>query len=168
LSADHPFAATLDQMRRPLEQGGGFARLSDQQKWEWHADTYAFRRVCLSAAQTDATPCDPDRRWFNEHLVGIAERFYRAKHAELSRQCKADTDARNAIRFADAERWRNSKEGKDFLGQPVYRRYRDSDISDLHADLGLSAQEYNPSPEQMAEGRRQLGLEDTGERRAAE
>jgi hypothetical protein len=168
LNAEHPFSATLEQMRRPLDQGGGYARLSDQQKWEWHADIYAFRRVCLGAGPDDPTPCDPKREKFNEHLVGIAERFYRAKHAELSRQCKADTDARNAIRFADGERWRNSKEGKDFLGQPVYRRYRDSDISDLHADLGLSAREFSPTLEQMAEGRRQLGLEDTAERRAAE
>lgn len=157
--AEHPFAATLAQMRRSPENGGGFARLNEQQKWEWHADTYAFRRVCLGAAADDLSPCDPDRKWFNEHLVGIAERFYRAKHAEQSRICRNSTRDANAIRFADAERWRNSAEGREFLGHPVYRSYPTADIGEIREALGVTAREFSPTAEQMAEGRRELGLE---------
>jgi hypothetical protein len=75
----HPFADTLARMRR---EGGGFASLTEHQKWEWHADVYAFRRVMLGISPEERrSPPDSEGRWFNETLIGIAERFYRHKHA---------------------------------------------------------------------------------------
>lgn len=103
-------------MRKPADQGGGFARLNEQQKWEWHAEVYAFRRVVLNVPESERTsPCDADGKWFNPHLVGIAERYHRLQIGEQKRRCQASTRDANAIRFADAERWRQTREGREFL-----------------------------------------------------
>lgn len=90
MSAEHPFAATIEQMRRKPEEGGGFARLNDQQKWEWHADVYAFEKIVLNR---ECSPCDPNNRWFNAHLVRIAERYYRAKFIEPRERANAVRDS---------------------------------------------------------------------------
>jgi hypothetical protein len=73
----HPFAETLDRMRR---EGGGFASLTEHQRWEWHADVYAFRRVTLGVSPEERrSPTDHQGKWFNATLIEIAESYYRRK-----------------------------------------------------------------------------------------
>jgi hypothetical protein len=79
MQALHPFAATLTQMRKPDKQGGGFANLNDQQRWEWHADAYAYNQVILSRGDS---PCDPGGEWFDAPRVKIAARYYHTKFVE--------------------------------------------------------------------------------------
>lgn len=111
--------------------------MSTPEKWAYHTEIYALRRVILGVVHDEHTsPVDTDGKWFNADLVEAAERRLRDKHAKQSEACKADTEARNAIRFADAERWRNSPEGKEHLlgSRPNRRRVRP-------ADYGLTATE---------------------------
>jgi hypothetical protein len=67
----HPFAATLSQMA-----SNGFASLNEQQRWEWHADVYAFNQVMLGRKDS---PADPRHLWFDAARVEIAVQYYRAK-----------------------------------------------------------------------------------------
>ena len=48
---------------------------------------------------THTSPCDTKGEWYDEHAVATAEAALRAKLAEQSTRCQADTAARNAIRF---------------------------------------------------------------------
>jgi hypothetical protein len=89
-----------------------FAKLTQPQKRQWHAQVYAMRRVALDVPHDIHTsPCDPKGEWFDEHAVTQAEAELRAKHAEQSHRCAADTAARNAIRMAEADAWRKSTSG---------------------------------------------------------
>lgn len=114
-----------------------YAKLTVPQKWQWHAEVYALRRVLLDVSHDEHTsPSDPKGEWFDGRLVAVAEQRYRDKHAEQVRKCRASTEAANAIRFADAERWRNSPEGKEHL---LGTRRRHEGIR--HEDYGLRATE---------------------------
>jgi hypothetical protein len=86
-----------------------YAKLSVPQKWQWHAEVYALRRVMLGVSHDERiSPCDTKGEWFDERLVAAAEQRYRARIAEQLRVCRTSTDAANAIRFAKAETWRSS------------------------------------------------------------
>ena len=102
MTIEHPFAATLAQMRKKPDQGGGFANLNDQQKWEWHADVYAFEGLVMNR---QGSPCDPGGRWHNAALIGIAERYYRAKYIEpreRARAAREEADAREGRAIINA------------------------------------------------------------------
>jgi len=87
-----------------------FAKLTKPQQWQWHAQVYALRRVMLDVPHTERTsPCDPKGEWYDENAVALAEAKLRAKLAEQSRRCAADTVARNAIRMAEAAAWRAAR-----------------------------------------------------------
>lgn len=146
-----------------------YAKLTVPQKWQWHAEVYALRRVMLGVKRDEHTsPCDPKGEWYDERLVGAAEERYLTRQREQAQRCRADTEAQNAIRFADGKRWRESAAGREFLGRPVYRRYSDADISDLQAKLGITAREFAPTPEQMTSGRQGLGIGEFERPEAAE
>jgi hypothetical protein len=84
-----------------------YARMTVPQRWQWHAEVYALRRVMLGVPNdTDTSPCDPQSVWYDRNAVAIAETKLRAKLAEQSQRCKANTDTENASRFAEAEAWR--------------------------------------------------------------
>lgn len=87
-----------------------YARLTVPEKWEWHAGVYALRRVLLGVPHDEQTsPCDVRGEWFDGRLVAAAEDRLRCRVEEQSRRCRADTEAANAIRFADAEAWRKER-----------------------------------------------------------
>jgi hypothetical protein len=89
-----------------------YTRMTDTQRRQWHAEVYALRRVMLDVPHdTRTSPCDPKGEWYDEKLAAEVEAKLRAKLAEQSRRCAADTAAHNAIRFAEAEAWREQRDG---------------------------------------------------------
>jgi len=60
MTAPHPYQATKDKARK-----SGYSSLSLAEEWEWHADVYAFRHVRLGRPLTEASPVDPERKWFD-------------------------------------------------------------------------------------------------------
>jgi hypothetical protein len=190
LTVEHPFAATLAQMRKRPEDGGGFARLNEQQKWEWHADTYAFERLVLGR---EGSPCDPDGKWHNPALVAIAERYYRAKFVEPRQRNSQARDDDQLGGRALVNAWARSKgfdsideyaerNGIELLGEhgayvqatqeivarAVAKKQREwgwpaagkTSLDEVRRDLGLTATpEKKWTAEEMAAGRRELGLE---------
>jgi hypothetical protein len=50
-----------------------YSTMTEAERWAWHSEVYAFRRVILGASATERTsPPDPDGRWFDENLVQAA------------------------------------------------------------------------------------------------
>jgi hypothetical protein len=178
----HPFAGTLEQMRK--KEGGGFANLNMNQQWEWHADVYAFNSVILGR---DHSPADPDGRWRDLDRIAVCERHYRAKHIKPSERALArgpDDDALEGRAIINA--WAKRKgyadvdaycEAMGWVGEKewinAYQEYAAEHSAPMKhmprapnarwkgtaADLGVTAREYAPTPEQMAAGSQALGLE---------
>lgn len=63
-------------------------RLTDDERWRWHAYDYGWRRVRL-AARTDASPADPDRDWLDAPMADQAEKMFR----DAGRRSQARPDA---------------------------------------------------------------------------
>jgi hypothetical protein len=54
---------------------------TEADRWAWHADIYAFRRVFLDVPyDVRISPADPEGEWFNERLVAEATARYRARY----------------------------------------------------------------------------------------
>jgi hypothetical protein len=84
-----------------------YGDMSIPQRWQWHAEVYALRRVLLGVTpDVHTSPCDPKGVWYNERDVAETEAALRSRIAEQSQRCKGDTEARNASRLAEAEAWR--------------------------------------------------------------
>jgi hypothetical protein len=95
---------------------------SDADRWQWHAETYAFRRVYLGVPDyARASPCDLEGDWFDEELVYVAtkrlrERFLRRFDRAVEEPWCADLWSgpverlqavdRNDERYRAAEEWR--------------------------------------------------------------
>lgn len=48
----------------------GYASLTTAERWQWHAHTYAWRRVFLGVADSlHTSPCDPNGEWFDAEMV---------------------------------------------------------------------------------------------------
>ena len=62
---------SLTGRRKPYEV------LTDDEKWYWHADNYAFRHAVLHEPLQTPSPCDPTCQWFDENLVrdAIARKY---------------------------------------------------------------------------------------------
>ena len=57
-----------------------YAALTTAERWDWHAEVYAFRRICLHAPHSEHTsPCDPDGKFFDEERTAAAMRRLNAK-----------------------------------------------------------------------------------------
>jgi hypothetical protein len=142
--------------------------LSSIEKWEWHADVYAFRRVYLGVYDT-TSPCDEKGVWYDPNLVEAAEHKKRAKQgmqpptSDEDREVWArslgwsswlerqDAIARNEERYAAGLKWQRGHAAE--LKTAQGRRPSPAEA------LGVTAAEYKPTPEQMASARRELGLE---------
>lgn len=128
--------------------------LSEPERWQWHAEVYAFRRVYLGTSIEDrVSPCDPDGRWFDAFLVRAAETRMRETIARVERERReADRNARaeQQRRFALAAEWRRSEAGKAALA---------GNFRQIGAALGVTAREYKPTAEQLRAGRAALGLD---------
>jgi hypothetical protein len=192
---DHPFAGTIAAMKDAQKSNGaGFSSLTIYQQWEWHADIWAFNMIVLGR---DYSPCDPEGKWRVGNLdrIAMCERYYRGKHVEpgeRARRAKTDDDQREGRAIINA--WAQRKgyadvdaycEAMGWVGEKewinAYQEYdAEHSASMKHmprapnarwkgtaADLGVTAREYAPTPEQMAAGRQALGLEPLSGGRAA-
>jgi hypothetical protein len=71
--SEYQFQPALDK-----QKATGFASLTTTEKWEWHADVYGFRRVCLGIhAEQKTSPCDQSGKWFEPARANVAEAHYR-------------------------------------------------------------------------------------------
>lgn len=71
-----------------------YEQLAVPERWEWHANVYAFRRVALEADPAErSTPCDPNGDWFDGQLVDAAERRLRTKRAAKYASRRKDDSA---------------------------------------------------------------------------
>jgi hypothetical protein len=137
MTDNHPFAAMREHMKNP--KSGGFAKLTERQQWEWHADVYAFRRVLLEVSpDVRVSPADPEGRFFDPVIIAPAEAWYRHKYIEPKlrrRQAKSDNLQR---------------EGRDILTKWVQSHgYISIDAyCDQHGSDSLAAhRDYLKSPE---------------------
>jgi hypothetical protein len=133
------------------------ANMSDADKWNWHTEIYAIRRIFLNE-RGDHSPVDPEGRWYSPGLVDAEERR-RRKSAPMDEEAYArgagwssalerrDIILRNKERLAAGLAW-----------QSAHPRTKPTRRNSPSADLGVKVREYTPA--EMAEGRRQLGLED--------
>lgn len=52
----------------------------DSEKWVWHSEQYAARRILLGTSIHETScPCDPDGKWFDQNLVAEAEERLRLR-----------------------------------------------------------------------------------------
>lgn len=58
-----------------------YSNLAEQERWYLHAYRYGFRRVALGD-RASTYEADPSGKWFDEHLVELAEKYY---HESLGR-----------------------------------------------------------------------------------
>jgi hypothetical protein len=93
----YAFQAALDKQKK-----AGFASLSVPEKWQWHADTYGFRRAFLDVEPNVKTsPCDPLGTWFDPARAAIAEAHYRKKFAK-PKQAKYIPPTANDIAYVES------------------------------------------------------------------
>lgn len=167
-----------------------YATLTVPERWQWHAEVYAFYRVVLGVPiETCASPCDPDGEWFDEALVRAAAARLVAKRDEAKmRRVRARSDGMEREGRAIANEWARERGFADFdeyllveridystacvrvatsiLKRPPSEPRAKFDSRTAAEALGLTARECAPTPEQLAAGRRELGLEpNDGERR---
>lgn len=168
-----------------------FAKLSEQQKWEWHAEVYAFRHVVMGRVIDEPTPCDEGGEWYSEALVKAAVDRKRAKRKSgkvtaeahtatlegraaingwARRKGYSDVDAyiiAKGVGWEDAYRLGMHEIIAEIVASKALKepRHPRRALDDIRADLGLSARDEPTRPpaswtaEQMAAGRRALGLE---------
>ena len=151
-----------------------YGQLTDAEKWQWHADVYAFRRIVLEVPPDEQTsPCDPGGEWLNEELIraaaarlqlrrdrGRMERkrvLDEQRHREGRALCDAWARKRGYADFATAEKagvkWSEVAASFGSIKTIPGERYTKA------ADLGVTAREKTWTAEEMARGRRELGLE---------
>lgn len=160
-----------------------YSQLSNGEKWVWHAEVYAFRRIVLGVPVEQRTsPCDEDGQWFDEGLIRAAAARLLDKRERGKRRSQRASDAEQiAEGRAIATRWAR-KQGFDSMDDYVdaeridwseaLKRVSVSILSankvqepsrgrwrGTAADLGVTAKEFNPSPEEMAASRRHLGID---------
>jgi hypothetical protein len=59
-------------------KAGGYDNLTTDEKWQWHADVYGWRRARLGvSADVRTSPVDPEGKWFDEGRITYAENHYR-------------------------------------------------------------------------------------------
>lgn len=146
--------------------------MTSTERWQWHAEVYAFRRVQLEVSVEERTsPCDPDGVWFDERLVNEATRLLRDKRERGFRRrewARADEAAREAPAICAA--WARSRGYPDFAAAEadgydkfdVGRSIQEASAIEaprgsVAQSLGVRAREYRP--EELRKGRIALGLE---------
>lgn len=91
-----------------------YASLTEIEKWEWHADVYAFRRIALGVPVEEViSPCDPDGKWYNDGLVrAAAERLQNKRAAAKRRSSVSDEDRRLGRDYLN--RWARERGCRDW------------------------------------------------------
>jgi hypothetical protein len=93
----YPFQYALDKQKKSC-----FASLTVAEKWDWHADTYGFRRAFLDVeSHITTSPCDPEGKWFDPARANAAEAHYRKKFAK-PKQAKYIPPTADDIAYVEA------------------------------------------------------------------
>lgn len=86
------------------ENEQGYSSLSITEKWNWHADDYAFRIVVLGDSWEGlSSPCDPKREWFDTGLIRTAVEQKRQKL-----RARQDWNRKERIEEAQQAEWRRA------------------------------------------------------------
>ena len=163
------------------------SQMTVAEKWQWHAEVYAFRRVVLGVSRDVRTsPCDESGQWFNAERVDAAERRLIAKREPPDKRQRDAQMARDGRAAANA--WAQTQGYSDIdaymHGERLYDEHGQLDWSvaclrvavsilkaspnapnakfdphDAAAALGVKAREFNPTPEQMKAARQELGID---------
>lgn len=160
-----------------------YATMSVAERWQWHAETYAFRRIVLGVDEAHS-PCDPEGRWFAAPLVDAASAQLAAKRDSARRRrerARSADDEREGR--AVANRWAQERGHRDFEDYRLAERIDYSEAckrvavsilaaakmpaaprgelqaGDTARALGVTAKPWQPTPEQLRAGRIELGLE---------
>lgn len=151
-----------------------FAELDLQERWEWHSQVYAWRFLTFDTPiAKGSAPTDPNGEWFDERMIQVElGKLQRPKpldpageeHRREGRAaCNEWAHARGFVDFAAAERAghtiadviRSIGIAKRIPGDDDAPEY---DLANLQRDLGLGAKEYQPTADQMRDGRTALGI----------
>jgi hypothetical protein len=143
---EHPFAVMREKMRK-----SGFANLTNQEKWQWHADVYAFRHVCLDQPATvRVSPPDPEGQFYDERLVLMCVNYYHDFYREKFNTAERSKRKTNAYNM--------EREGRDIVTKWVQSQGFVSvdDYCERHGNDELAAhRDYLKSPEFQAATQRQ-------------
>lgn len=93
-----------------------YSELTQAEKWQWHADHYAWRVVYLDAPFDEPrTPADPEGVWFDKQLAHAAVAKFREKRdgARLRRFAQHSSKLEAEGR-AICDRWAQSKGFRDW------------------------------------------------------
>lgn len=169
----------------PPPQRKSYSAMTTPEKWAWHTEVYAFRRVVLDAREGEPSPCDPGGQWYNAALVDVAVRRLIEKRDGAKRRRQFSEDDQRQGRAA-INAWARAHGQPDIdayaeaagvsLGEAYEAGihsmidrivaekkrkfgYPRQHISDVRVALGLTAKEYRPTAEEMRRGRVELGLE---------
>ena len=94
-----------------------YAMLTEAERWQWHTDVYAFRRVVLGKPVSDRTsPCDPDGDYFDEALIRVAcaRRMDKRERARRQREEQHDGWGRYREAAEYREAWAHQLGYKSF------------------------------------------------------
>lgn len=139
-----------------------FSELSVAEKWLWHSNVYAFRRIVLGVPREETvSPCDQTGVWFDESMVAEAEKRLLEKRGAHRRRRVPLLD--NPAELANLDRLKRLQDELE-----VQRGRRAGNIGrHAAATLGVRiVREY--TPEEMRAGRIALGLEEPPKTEAAE
>lgn len=91
--SDYRYEAVKAKVRK-----GGWDSLTRDDKFDWHADVYARRRVRLGVSPDVRTsPADPEGDWYDAGRIAYAEGCYRRqdeRHGEAVRAARRDNERR--------------------------------------------------------------------------
>lgn len=156
-----------------------YATLTTAERWQWHAEVYAFRIISLGEDRTERrTPCDEEGKWYDERLIGEAER--RLRNMRAIKSAKHARDDSSAFEALDVENeWARQRGFVDFENYKTVERIdhieaccrvirsfiaampqmpgRETKPHKAAAALGVKAREY--TKEELRAGRVALGLE---------
>lgn len=153
--ADQQRLRQLIFLRANPKKGTAPPEMSDDDRWSWHAYTYAFRRVFLG--QFDRrSPVDEQGDWFNHGMVVQAERFYRLKYNRPPPEKPRDASGQDAVRtdwrrvrahdLTDAERKIAAPEIARMSREAQFNIDRIKRVPREPGDLRTKAREIPPPP----------------------
>jgi hypothetical protein len=150
-----------------------YAQLTESERWQWHSEVYAFRRVVLKTPIEEKTsPCDPSGDWFNEGLIRVAAaRFHEQFNGPRERRHRTQDEAMQREGRALCNRWARQNGYAD-MGTALAEGRSYTDVARSFGDLktmpreqqtrfdarslGVEVREFTPSSERLAAGRQAL------------
>lgn len=125
--------------------------LTEADRWAWHTEVYAFRRITLGVPDAErVSPVDPQGKWFDEFLVREAtarmrDEQQRQERARLKALRGSEAWQANQERYRLADAWR--RDNPEFSVPMAPRRRR----APTAADMGVTAAEVGAAVKSVAE-----------------